>query len=97
MSDTAKDGGPAFPFEYDVGEGLGRAPHTGMSLRDYFAAQAMVGLSVSWADTAVGRVNFTTAAESAYKAADAMLAERAKAEPPSTLTDLERAGAGGMK
>lgn len=35
------DGGPAFPFEYELGEGLGRTNHPGMSLRDWFAGQAL--------------------------------------------------------
>lgn len=44
MSDGKNDGGPAFPFEYEVGEGLGKALHTGMTLRQWYAGQALIGL-----------------------------------------------------
>ena len=37
------DGGPAFPF--DGGENNGIQPSSGMSLRDYFAGQALAGLA----------------------------------------------------
>ena len=37
---TIKDGGPAFPFEEKDGNGRHYNSHPGMSLRDYFAANA---------------------------------------------------------
>ena len=58
-------GGPAFP----TGDGM--APYNpGMTLRDYFAAEAM--------KTFVGRedTTFATDARQAYEAADAMLKAR---------------------
>jgi hypothetical protein len=76
------DGGPAFP---DPGRGQSskaRAglPHTGATLRDFFAASALQGLLAS--PRLPGRDNETVtndvAARCAYEAADAMLAERAK-------------------
>lgn len=58
------DGGAAFPLV------AGDQAQVGMSLRDWFAGQALVGL-VSDEVTA-------SAARSAYEYADAMLTERAK-------------------
>jgi hypothetical protein len=77
-------GGPAFPemsgllgfrnqhgdMDYDITG----AP--GMSLRDYFAAQALAGLTANGA--LAGRI--TDLSQYAYKMADAMLRERAKGE-----------------
>ncbi len=40
MDEKTKDGGPAFPSEGGPDSGVHPAP--GMSLRDYFAAKAMV-------------------------------------------------------
>lgn len=68
------DGGPAFPG----GATEESAPYNGgMSLRDYIAAQALTGIIAI-----AQRENFFDAeaiAQDAYKVADAMLAERAKA------------------
>jgi hypothetical protein len=58
-----KTGGAAFPLESDYGS------QKGMTLRDYFAGQALVaflGHDPNWN------------AEMAYRAADAMIAEREK-------------------
>lgn len=65
--------GPAFPVP------SGGAVHDGMSLRDWFAGQALVGIHASlqasnWPQEAWHR----DAATCAYMAADAMLAEREK-------------------
>ena len=63
------DGGTAFPTDYDRRGG-------GMSLRDWFAGQALVGLlaqeTEEWGNES--EVN----ARIAYRSADAMLAERQK-------------------
>ena len=77
------DGGPAFPVEcsFDKGAIYGGLQTgnssgwvTGVSIRDYFAAQAMTGLLHIGADPmATPRVM----AEWSYKFADAMLAARA--------------------
>ena len=67
------DGGPAFP-SVDYGS-------IGMSLRDWFAGQALAGvIAACCQDT----LNFETReqlfARNAYAIADAMLAERARRE-----------------
>lgn len=70
MTDTPDDGGPAFP----VGE-LGVNGHYGMSLRDWFAGQALVGIFAYRAQHDVGLVP-REVAEDAYETADAMLEAR---------------------
>jgi hypothetical protein len=66
-----KDGGAAFPVVY-VSEKMGS---NGMTLRDWFAGQAVVGL-LAHRSEAVG--SHTEMAAQAYYLADAMLAERGK-------------------
>lgn len=72
MTGKKEDGGPAFPREYEgrAGVSIVRAYDRGMSLRDYFAAQAMLVM--------IDNGYFGDMAARAYKIADAMLAERAK-------------------
>ena len=67
-----RDGGPAFP----LGSGDIRDPN-GMTLRDYFAGQALAGLMTSYA-TAKGSAEdcIRAAAGISYLMADEMLAER---------------------
>ena len=60
-----KTGGAAFPLESDYGS------QPGMTLRDYFAGQALVGLVVL-----KGKPEYQALA--AYMLADAMIAEREK-------------------
>ena len=62
---------PAFPIVIDMGDGV--KYHNGMTLRDYFAAKAIEGATVSEASNV-----FTHAliAEAAYLLADAMLKAR---------------------
>ena len=74
-----KDGGPAFPYETSGGNWPDMRPQvfSGLSLRDYFAAQAMPELLAILArdkqgDTEAQKVM----AETAYELADAMLAAR---------------------
>lgn len=73
-----KDGGPAFPR---TGEGFGnpRYDAQGMTLRDWFAGQALAGML---ADPEVGNADSDDSqlAKIAYAYATAMLAERAKAQ-----------------
>lgn len=76
----ANDGGPAFPSSNDVKLGdIGTHGHAGMSLRDFFAGQALAGWLASFSeDEVVDRPSIVTFA---YGIADAMLAEReAKAD-----------------
>lgn len=65
---------PAFPQADER-----RPSHEGMSLRDWFAGQALVALIGNGHDK-------PSAVEYAYSTADAMLAERSK---PSTPTPME--------
>ncbi len=65
MSNTY-DGGPAFPAHAQCGE------ETGMSLRDYFAAKAMLGLM----NVQVYRDDPAWSAQYSYQIADAMIAAR---------------------
>lgn len=74
MANTKPNGGPAFPVSEDAARGKVSGIYGGMTLRDYFAAQAMAGL------TAIPSSGYTFegAAEDAYKFADAMIAQRTK-------------------
>lgn len=69
------DGGPAFPSP-QCGDW---SPEYGMSLRDWFAGQALAGMMAS--DD--GSTPENVAAE-AYEIADAMLAARSLREPRET-------------
>jgi hypothetical protein len=72
---SEKDGGPAFPYSALDPQGPQMyADNTGMSLRDYFAGQALAGLSAVPEDR--GFTFPENAAEWAYKLADAMLQVR---------------------
>jgi hypothetical protein len=76
MSGIGHNGGPAFPVE---GQGA-FGPITksaGMSLRDYFAGQAILGTQVNaWEDCLTVDQNAKVVATWAYAIADAMLAVR---------------------
>lgn len=75
MSD--KTGGPAFPHYYDLG---GPYPNyssgPGMTLRDYFAGQALA--SMEYSPFPADDNTAVQLAARAYRIADAMLAERSK-------------------
>lgn len=85
MADKIDDGGPAFPQHQFVPTG-GGAGHWhqagGMTLRDWFAGQALAGWLASFTDTPShpGEKPETAARTAAvsYALADAMLTERAK-------------------
>ena len=72
-----KDGGPAFPQHiFETRDGAMQASYdapdgAGMSLRDYFAGQALVGMVQFW-----GNSSSPELAKRAYEVADAMLAEQ---------------------
>ncbi len=77
---TKETGGPAFPIpvvsqNQATGETSIWQTEGGMTLRDYFAGQALIGM-VSRAYRADGESGIVAA--SCYKFADAMLAERSK-------------------
>ena len=70
---------PAFPYAFEHGEPPQSGFAPGMSLRDYFAAQALLGYMQSCSLHDQPHLWAPKMAEYAYTAADAMLAERAKA------------------
>jgi hypothetical protein len=71
------DGGPAFPIEGRSVDGNDYAIHHGMSLRDFFAAAALIGEMMR---EATGKTNecgpYSGRAWNAYATADAMLQAR---------------------
>lgn len=81
---------PAFPVTFPLGGGGGTFHSFGMSLRDYFAGQAVLGCTSN--PTFVMRINAETGddaeagraimASAAYAIADALLA--ARKETPTT-------------
>jgi hypothetical protein len=79
MSEIKDNGGPAFPHSYLTPQGpTAYDDQAGMSLRDYFAGQALVGLALKWASSSDGSPeedNAATAA-AAYMLADAMIKAR---------------------
>ena len=69
------DGGPAFPHDAIHQNAGGFAePDPGMSLRDWFAGQALTGLLAAYE----GRGTYLEVAADAWCFADAMLVARAK-------------------
>jgi hypothetical protein len=68
MSDK-KTGGPAFPTE--PRSSVHGKKYDGMTLRDWFAGQALAGLLAQG-----GSATWERDAENAYQAADAMIAAR---------------------
>jgi hypothetical protein len=69
-----KDGGPAFP-QYVINNG-GAYVDGGMTLRDYFAAQALNGICANQDNRVYG--NSMEFARAAYRLADAMLTARGR-------------------
>ena len=63
---TINDGGPAFPI--DANNSLDRCIYTGMTLRDWFAGQALTQTAVDHEPDSAARL--------AYDYADAMIAAR---------------------
>ena len=77
------NGGPAFPQSDLSGYGIGPVDGmAGMSLRDWFAGQALAGWLASYGPDAGHPANRPgsreTVARQAYEIADAMIAEREK-------------------
>jgi hypothetical protein len=84
-----KNDGSAFPVldscAFEGGGSRLDCVDKGMTLRDYFAGQALPeATKAAWSEYSEGEIEyeqiFTRAAEIAYKIADAMLAEREKGE-----------------
>lgn len=83
MTKPINTGGPAFPrpLSHDKGDGTHWGdlpeyvpPQDGMTLRDYFAAQALTALIAVYSEG--GEINEYDFARWAYAQADAMLKER---------------------
>lgn len=79
---SKNDGGPAFP-ETKYGGNSNRHPVDevpGMTLRDYFAGQALASLEYSPSDSTKDAATdaILVMARRAYRIADAMLTERSK-------------------
>ncbi len=73
------DGGPAFPVTHSGGVAgipAENTTHFGMTLRDWFAGQALAGML-----TATNDAPITAYARDAYRMADAMLAARKEPTP----------------
>ena len=68
MSEKIDDGGPAFPVSLELYLG---ASLSGMTLRDWFAGQALAGMLANG-----GAVSWEGDATNAYTVADAMLEAR---------------------
>lgn len=73
----ADTGGHAFPTSEFYDEKL-VGVQEGMSLRDYFAGQALTGIIASYSGSDLPLPPTKIAAASAYDFADALVAERAK-------------------
>jgi len=72
---TKNDGGPAFPFD----ETQVMPQNTGLSIRDWFAGQALGGDLAGQSPEAKalwGEIQFAQSASAYYRMADAMLKER---------------------
>jgi len=74
MSGTRKDGGAAFPTEPNTQQGF--FSHHGMSLRDWFAGQALAGMMANPSVFDGDDRGIKAAVGQCYMAADRMLAER---------------------
>ena len=70
------DGGPAFPVPVATPFGDGWMAIGGMTLRDWFAGQALVGWIASTRDPEASAWDATWWARKAYETADAMLKAR---------------------
>ena len=76
------DGGMAFPIGrvHNANGEVAMWEESGMSLRDWFAGHALAGLLPAWVQDGAILPDPPRAAQYAYALADAMLAERQKAE-----------------
>ena len=68
---TKDTGGQAFPNEQDYLK-------DGMTLRDYFASQALMGMCSALTSEEKDHINGISIVSHSYKFADAMIAERNK-------------------
>lgn len=72
-------GGPAFPYRYSIGTDETALVAEGMTLRDWFAGQALSGMVATGITVDMdGSMPFENRAGVCYLMADAMLAERSR-------------------
>ena len=84
-----KDGGPAFPIRGMMTDEDENNRAYGMTLRDYFAAQALTMLTKPENDHHNPKIGWQrTLAWAAYSMADAMLVERERERPNNHVADL---------
>ena len=74
MNTPQNDGGAAFPQAFDPSGDID--PHGGMTLRDYFAAQALTGYLAYSHPASIMGTFIDESAKVAYEYADAMLKAR---------------------
>lgn len=74
MTSNKQDGGPAYPLQP---ASMPEMHYLGMSLRDYFAGQALVGL-LGGRGGPIQKIFLSDEASLCYQYADAMLTERNK-------------------
>ena len=67
---------PTFPAEQKADAGIWQYPHTGITLRDYFAGKELSKTEA--VDVCGTTYDYARLADHCYRMADAMLAERAK-------------------
>lgn len=77
MSDSIIDGGPAFPTESEHQSGPHTFHYSGMTLRDWFAGQALAHIPALLEAKEQNKSGFNIARH-AYEIADAMIVQRAK-------------------
>lgn len=76
MSEKPNDGGPAFPQQIPPGHyATGRAASSGMSRRDLFAGQAMMGLLAYPGHPGEEKQTFGNVVDTSVLYADALIAE----------------------
>ena len=76
--EPVNDGGPAFPVEEKNDDGTTYHTNMGMSLRDWFAGQALMGLVLFHGNQGAVEQCDPDLASWSYSMADAMLREREK-------------------
>ena len=76
------DGGPAFPIAGFIGDdgNFIEMPIQGMSLRDWFAGQAMSAILISLKEQGIQKDDIPNMAGDCYLCADAMLRKRDRKE-----------------
>lgn len=86
---TPNDGGPVYPVDFGWSQPPGttkvvREKHYGLTLRDWFAGQALAGEVARWGNDNCPHDHASAVAHNCYAMADAMLAARVATKQPST-------------